>query len=86
MKDDVNPMDRAHAAPRCTATAKRTGARCKGPAVAGWAVCRMHGAGAGIRKDRPTRPGNTACDPVSGSRNAAGSTKWYERRVKGNTL
>lgn len=47
MKVDDNPMSKAHAAPRCTATSKRTGVRCKGPAVRGWAVCRFHGAGGG---------------------------------------
>lgn len=47
MKDDDNPMSKAHAAPRCTATSKRTGVRCKGPAVRGWRVCRFHGAGGG---------------------------------------
>jgi len=47
MKPDDNPMSKAHAAPRCTATSKRTGERCKGPAVRGWTVCRFHGAGGG---------------------------------------
>jgi len=47
MKDDENPMSKAHEAPRCTAWSKRTGERCKGPAVAGWTVCRFHGAGGG---------------------------------------
>lgn len=47
MKDGDNPMSKAHAAPRCTATSKRTGVRCKGPAVRGWSVCRFHGAGGG---------------------------------------
>ncbi len=32
-------------AKRCTATAKSTGQRCQNPAVEGWDVCRMHGAG-----------------------------------------
>jgi hypothetical protein len=32
-------------AKRCTATAKSSGERCKNPAVTGWDVCRMHGAG-----------------------------------------
>lgn len=32
-------------AKRCTATAKSTGERCQNPAVKGWDVCRMHGAG-----------------------------------------
>jgi len=47
MKSDDNPMSKAHAAPRCRATSKRTGERCKGPAVKGWRVCRFHGAGGG---------------------------------------
>jgi len=32
-------------AKRCTATAKSTGERCQNPAVSGWDVCRLHGAG-----------------------------------------
>jgi FtsX-like permease family len=39
-----DPMQMAHAAPRCTATSKRTGKPCRAPAVRGWHVCRMHGA------------------------------------------
>src|SRR5260370_4422213 len=37
----------AHAAPRCKAKSKRTGLRCRSPAVNGYPVCRMHGAGGG---------------------------------------
>jgi hypothetical protein len=33
--------------PRCGATSKRTGTRCKAPAVRGWTVCRFHGARGG---------------------------------------
>ena len=47
MKSDVNPMQSAHAAPRCAARSKRSGFPCKNPAVRGWRVCRMHGAGGG---------------------------------------
>ena len=47
MKSDANPIHKAHAAPRCTATSKRSGQPCKAPAVKGWNVCRMHGAGGG---------------------------------------
>lgn len=47
MNDGDNPMNKAHAAPRCTATAKGTGKRCRCPAVTGWRVCRVHGAGGG---------------------------------------
>jgi hypothetical protein len=43
----TNPMQSAHAAPRCKATSKRTGRPCRAPAVRGWGVCRMHGAGGG---------------------------------------
>lgn len=44
MKPDINPMQRS---PRCTARCKRTGLPCASPAVTGWLVCRMHGAGGG---------------------------------------
>ncbi|XHY15930.1 hypothetical protein SuNHUV7_07090 (plasmid) [Pseudoseohaeicola sp. NH-UV-7] len=47
VKSDGNPMQRAHSSPRCTAKSKRSGLPCKSPAVRGWAVCRMHGAGGG---------------------------------------
>lgn len=47
MESDDNPMSSAHAAPRCAAHSKRTRVRCQGPAVAGWNVCRYHGAGGG---------------------------------------
>ena len=47
MESDAYPMQRAHAAPRCTAHSKRTGLPCKNPAVRGWRVCRMHGARGG---------------------------------------
>ncbi|QKC81531.1 hypothetical protein EB232_07615 [Mesorhizobium sp. NZP2077] len=42
-----NPMDKAHAAPRCQARSKRTGVGCKAPAKRGHRVCRFHGAGGG---------------------------------------
>jgi len=47
MESDANPMQRAHSSPRCTAYSKRSGLPCKNPAVRGWSVCRMHGAGGG---------------------------------------
>jgi hypothetical protein len=43
----INPMQRAHAAPRCRARSKRIGKPCRAPAVRGWKVCRMHGARGG---------------------------------------
>ena len=66
MKGDVNPMnayegasgsplEAANAASRCTATSKRTGEPCRAPAVSGWRVCRVHGAGGGHAAG-PTHP------------------------------
>ena len=50
MKNDANPIDptqRLRDAPRCNATAKSTGKRCRNPSKQGWTVCRLHGAGGG---------------------------------------
>jgi hypothetical protein len=50
MENDVNPINptqRLRDAPRCHATTKSTGERCRCPAVRGWRVCRVHGAGGG---------------------------------------
>jgi len=52
----INPMHKAHAAPRCTAKSKRTGNRCRAPALRGWRVCRMHGARGGAPEGK--RNGN----------------------------
>jgi hypothetical protein len=43
----INPMQKAHAAPRCRAKSKRTKHPCRAPAVRGYRVCRMHGARGG---------------------------------------
>ena len=45
-----------HESPRCSARSKRTGERCRAPAVRGWSVCRFHGAGGGGPKGK--RNGN----------------------------
>ena len=50
MKSDGNPIDptqRLRSAPRCRATTKSAGQRCKCPSKQGWNVCRVHGAGGG---------------------------------------
>jgi hypothetical protein len=54
-KSNVNPIDpaqRLRDAPRCHAKAKSTGQTCKAPAVKGWRVCRVHGAGGGAPSGR----------------------------------
>ncbi len=42
-----NSINLMNLAPRCHAQAKRTGCRCRAPAVSGWKVCRLHGARGG---------------------------------------
>jgi len=76
MKSDANPMQRAHSAPRCTAHTKRTGILCKNPAVRGWRVCRMHGAGGGHRAGK-THPSY---------RHGLRSQEWIEVRKQINDL
>jgi hypothetical protein len=46
-KKDRFDVNRLHAARRCSARSKRSGERCRAPAVRGHRVCRMHGAGGG---------------------------------------
>lgn len=43
----MQPAQRLNSAVRCSARSKRSGKPCKAPAVNGWTVCRMHGAGGG---------------------------------------
>ena len=58
MKDEpvINPMHSPpwpmHLSPRCRGRSKRTGQPCRSPAVKGWKVCRMHGAGGGAPEGR----------------------------------
>lgn len=66
----------AAAAPRCTARSKRTGESCRAPAVTGWRVCRMHGAG-----------GGHAAGPSHPSwRHGVRSQEWLEERRHLNDL
>ena len=50
----MHPAQRLQYAQRCSANSKRSGQPCQAPAVNGWTVCRMHGAGGGA----PTGKGN----------------------------
>jgi hypothetical protein len=52
----INPMQSAHDAPRCKVKSKRTGLPCRSPAVNGYQVCGMHGAGGGAPEGK--RNGN----------------------------
>ena len=66
-----NPMHRCNAAPRCGAKSKRTGLPCRSPAVTGYRVCRMHGAGGGAPKGKQNgnfRHGGRTNEAVAASR------------------
>ncbi|TPJ97431.1 hypothetical protein FJ872_32145 [Mesorhizobium sp. B2-5-9] len=66
-----NPMQSAHASPRCSAKSKRSGQDCRSPAVKGWRVCRMHGARGGApRGERhgQYKHGAYTCEVIAGRR------------------
>ncbi len=66
-----NPMQSAHDAPRCGAKSKRTGLPCRSPAVGGYRVCRMHGAGGGAPEGKQNgnfRHGGRTKEATSASR------------------
>ena len=48
----MNLVQRMNAAPRCSATSKRSRRQCRAPAVRGWTVCRFHGARGGAPKGK----------------------------------
>jgi len=67
----INPMQSAHDAPRCKAKSKRTGLRCRSPAVNGYRVCRMHGAGGGApegKRNGSFRHGGRTREVIEASR------------------
>lgn len=69
-----NHMERTYSfqkAPRCSATSKRTGARCQAPAERGKHVCRFHGARAGAPRGRAHgmyKHGRFTCEAIAGRR------------------
>ena len=79
MKNGANPKDptqRLRDAPRCTATAKSTGQRCRNPSKQGWTVCRLHGAGGGAP------PGKAHPNYIHGLR----TKEFTERRKRINQM
>ena len=48
----MNLVQRMNAAPRCSATSKRSRSPCRAPAMRGWTVCRFHGARGGAPKGK----------------------------------
>lgn len=74
----MSPTDRLNAAPRCRATSKRTRKPCQGPAVAGWRVCRFHGARGGA----PRGPANGAYSSGLHTKEAISSRKHVRALLK----
>jgi len=69
-----NNIRKAHVAPRCHAKSKHTGVTCKGPAVRGKRVCRMHGAFAGAPRGPAHgryKHGKFTCEAIQNRREAA---------------
>ncbi|RUV69096.1 MAG: hypothetical protein EOR30_24110 [Mesorhizobium sp.] len=69
-----NPMQSAHAARRCSAKSKRSGKDCNAPAVRGFRVCRMHGAGGGAPRGEHHghyKHGGYTCEVISAKRGLA---------------
>jgi hypothetical protein len=86
MKTSINPMQSAHAAPRCRATSKRSGKPCRAPAVRGWTVCRMHGAGGGAPsgpRNGRYRHGCQTQEFASAMRRGRELMRWIRESVEG---
>lgn len=82
----VNPMHKAHAALRCSATSKRSGDACRAPAVNGWKVCRMHGAGGGAPRGPAHgqyRHGNFTCEAVERRQAVSELLRWSRSGLLG---
>ena len=48
----MNLVEPMNAAPRCSATSRRSRLKCRAPAVRAWTVCRFHGARGGAPKGK----------------------------------
>ena len=75
----VNPMQSAHAAPRCTAKSKRSGVTCRAPAVTGKHVCRMPGARAGAPRAGSRLVHSWARDPEAKRRPQRGPGPHFQQ-------
>lgn len=78
-----NPMNRA---PRCTATSKRTGDKCKAPALRSWKVCRFHGARGGAPRGPAHgqyRHGHFTCEAIERRQAVAEMLRWARAGLSG---
>ncbi len=84
-KVEINPMQLAmHLVPRCTARSKRSGKPCRSPAVRGFNVCRMHGAGGGapIGNRNALKHGQFTCEAIAMRSQLAELVREARRLVK----
>ena len=82
VKEAINPMDDAGCcfpnARQCSATSKRTGYRCRAPALNGKLVCRFHGGRAGA----PRGKANGRYRTGSFTAEALAERKWLQDLVR----
>lgn len=78
-RDDLEPH-LPNGAPRCQARSKRTGEQCRRPAVQGYSVCHVHGAGSPARVARGERkpPGRPPIHGLYSKRAQASLRALYE--------
>jgi uncharacterized protein YjcR len=84
-KVEINPMQLPiHLAPRCKARSKRSGNPCRSPAVRGFNVCRMHGAGGGapIGNCNAVKHGQFTCEAIAMRREVTELVREARRQVK----
>jgi len=84
-KVEINPMQLAvHLAPRCMARSKRSGQPCRAPAVRGFRVCRMHGAGGGapLGNRNALKHGEFTCEAIAMRREFAELVRETRRTVE----
>jgi hypothetical protein len=80
----INPMHwPMHQALRCRARSKRTGEPCRSPAVRGYDVCRMHGAGGGAPRGNRNalKHGLYTAEAIESLRMVAALTKQARARL-----
>lgn len=66
-------IEHARRARRCSATCKRTGLACQGPAVGGWSVCRHHG---GKKSPAPSKRITSPLHVIEAMRHKKWWRKW----------
>ena len=80
----MNLVELMNRAPRCSARSKRSGCRCRAPAVRSWTVCRFHGARGGAPKGKANgawRHGMATDEMIEARRDVAGLFRDVRKQV-----